>query len=72
MSKLIDMTEAFTEEGIERLRAKITKKDKPVLKFNYEGSLVHYKIVKVENGKVYGKQIDMFKMTNDMKIVEDV
>jgi hypothetical protein len=68
--KLIDMTEAFTTEGIGRLRTKTREKYKPVLKFEYEGSPAYYRIEKVtKDGRVMGRQVNMLR-PDELKVVD--
>lgn len=52
---LIDMTEAFTPEGIAKL------KKKQVLVFERDGEKQAYKIVSLVGGRVYARQTRLYK-----------
>ena len=50
------MTEAFSEEGIEKLKERLKESKDVVLTFNQDGKLKDYKI-KLEKGKIFGRDV---------------
>jgi len=67
----VDLTEAFTKEGVEKLKQKVKKEKNLVLTFNKDGKDHHYKVKITKGGTVLGKEITM-GVPEGLMIVEDV
>ena len=62
-SRLTELTEAFTDEGIAKLKVKQT------LTFNLDGINTTYKIMKIKDGRIWGKETTLYK-PEDIEIVD--
>lgn len=54
--RLTELTEAFTEDGIKKLKVSQT------LTFDFEGNRTTYKIMKIKDGRIWAKKISLYKV----------
>lgn len=68
-TRSIEMTEAFTPEGIEKLQSQKVDGHYPLLRFNYEGKITEYIVTKIKDGRIWGKETKTY-LPEDVKIVD--
>lgn len=67
--RLTELTEAFTPEGIEKLKTQAVNGNYPLLRFNYEGKMIEYVVKKIKDGRVWAKKVKTY-LPEDIKVVD--